>query len=152
MAHNSRRRVEVMTPLSVDMPAATNWSTPVEITELGLSGLLSRVLVRGPAGSTVTGIYFRLYWGESDEYDATTDPSTVPDENLVFEAGDATAGALTIVGSATAADYDYNVLINKGGAPYDLKNGRKLWLSMYSAAASASDEDFTIGLEAVDVT
>lgn len=120
-----------------------DWSTPVQVTDLARSGLLARVLVRFPASSTVTEATIRVYAGD---YDATTDPAAVPDEDIFYE-----ATAIAVTGSALVADYDYNVRDAVGGAPYALRrHDETMWVALEGTAGSAPD-DAVVLLVATDL-
>lgn len=126
----------------VTVPASGSWSTPVLVDTLGNYGRITRLVVRAPASSTWTAGEVRIYQGA---YSGSTDPATVPDEDIRVEV----TGA-TITGSATAADIDENVQANASGSIYDTRtSGVALWVSVKSTAGT-EQQNVTVQIEATD--
>jgi hypothetical protein len=139
-SNTARARRHKITGLS--LAAQGSWSTPQKLDELGESGILARWTFRGPATSTVTVIDVRIYYGAG--YTTSTDPATVPDEDVAFE-----RTAITVAGSATVADDDYDILQNHAGVVYDIRRtSDEMWVSIKSVTASSSDEDAVLTVEA----
>lgn len=127
---------------TVTVPASGSWSTPVRIDTLGNYGRITRLVVRAPASSNWTAGEVRVFQGA---YSTSTDPSTVPDEDLRVEI----TGA-SVAGSATAADIDENIERNLNGAIYDTRSsGVSLWISVKSTAGT-EQTGVTVQVEATD--
>ena len=142
MAGTSTRRGRRQKTETLALAAQGFWSTPFKLDELGWSGLIARLVIRGPVTSTVTEVDVRIYYGAG--YDTATDPAAVPDEDIAYE-----RTGIVVAGSATVADLDYDVLQNHGGALYDIRdNDDDLWISIKSVVASAADADCTLSVEA----
>jgi len=141
MAHNSNRRVR-QSKHTVTVTAGA-WSTPEPVLDLEKSGILARLVVRGDAGATVNGMTLVIYAGE---YDASTNPATVPDEDIVLK-----VTGITVAGSATAADEDINILQLRSGAAYTIvEPGTSMWLSILGTAGLGSTPT-NVSIEAKDV-
>lgn len=120
---------------TINCPNAA-WSTPVEVTGLAGSGLLARSVLRAPSGTSSTAADIMVWEGGLTDDADISDPSTeVPEEDRVLD-----RTAITIAGSATAADDDYNILADKVGAPYDARDEytTTLWCSIKSTGAETA--------------
>lgn len=101
---------------AVDYSTAGAGFVSFELPLLGLEGRLVRALFRMVSG-TGTTCAIRVFHGE---YTTSTDPSTVPDEDIVYD-----LPAAALAASATAASIDENIKDAVGGAYYgrvDLRN------------------------------
>jgi len=152
---SNRIRRTLRNAVDLDLAVQGSWSTPVELTLLGNSGLISRATFRGPPSSTVTSVDVRVYQGQ---YDDTTDPATVPDNDIVLD-----WQGIVVAGHASTNDEEKNVLKEREGAAYDLATlppggtlrgagGARatLWVAVKSVVASAADEDAEVYFEAID--
>lgn len=127
----------------VTVPASGSWSTPAKVDVIGRCGRITRVVVRAPASSTWTAGELRIWGGTG--YTTSTDPATVPDEDLVVEI----TGA-TITGSATDADIDENLDYNQGGAVFDIRDyDADLWFSAKSTAGT-EQQNVVVAITAED--
>jgi len=141
MAHNSNRRVRKSKhSLGVSVGA---WSTPDPVLDLEKSGILSRMVLRAEPGATVTSMELVVYAGM---YDSSTDPSTVPDEDIVLR-----VTGIGVAGSATSADEDVNLRQLRRGAPYNIiEPGTTMWVSVLGNVGAGTTQT-EVSLEAVDV-
>ena len=90
---------------TINCPNGT-WATPVELGRLGWSGLLSRSVLRAPAGTASTAADIMVWEGGTTDDVDITDPSTeVPTEDRVFE-----RTGIVVAGHATTADDDYDIM------------------------------------------
>jgi hypothetical protein len=155
MGHNTSRR-SVRQKFTVDLVAATAWSTPQRVL-LGDSGRLSRCVLRAPASSTVTGVDIMVWQGAhhttplaigaEPSSNVTTPDTEVPDEDRVFY-----RTGITVAGHATDADDDYNILNQVDGAPFDQRaKDQFVWVSVKTTASTAAQAGASLVLEAVDV-
>jgi hypothetical protein len=122
------------------------WTTPVKVERLGESGLLARGVVRGVGAWATGGIAaaeVKVWYGSG--YSTSTDPALVPDEDVAWH-----ETAIAVVGSATAADLDKDLLALHRGAMFDIRQSdEEMWLAFYADSAVV-DESVVISLEAVD--
>lgn len=152
MAHNTHRAPQRQ-KWTFEAPAQGSWSTPARVDMS--SGLLARSVLRAPPSSTVTVMDIRVWHGTG--YNESTDPAAVPEEDIVYS-----RTAISTAGSATAADDDYNILLNKDGAPFvnqrqwrdDTQTGGQneahyTWWSVKSVTASGAQAGCTLVLESV---
>lgn len=144
MAGNSTRRGRRQ-KLSVNVPTGVgNWSTPLKLDQLGASGLLSRLVLRAQSGSTLVAVDILIYYGA--DYDATTDPDTVPDEDRAYD-----ETAIAITGSGTVADADRNLLALYAGIVYDVRGqDDTLWLAIENSNGAGLDLAVVASVEARD--
>ena len=136
--------------------ASGDWlAAAQEITELGSRGSISKVLLRLAAVASVTTCIIKVWYGEDvstgsgsgDGYTSATDPATVPDERVVYE-----SGTITLAGSATVASHNENVLLDKAGAQFYLRDSYegKLWFSIQVTGGTGDATVDMVRFEAVD--
>jgi len=137
---------------TITVPTAGTWSTPVQVTNAGArGGLIGRLVVRFPAGSTTTNVDVRVYYGVYTALAAT--PPTVPDEDLAVE-----LTGVVVAGSATVADIDENLALSREGAMFDTRptlvsgelTDQGLWVSILSNTGTAADAVVTIEIRFAD--
>lgn len=138
--HSTRRgRREKFT---ITLPAATAWSTPQQVAQLGESGRLSRAVIRAPSGAS-GDVDIMVYCGAG--YDDTTDPSTVVHEDRVYY-----RTTITLTGADPLADDDYNLLANVDGGGYDIRRSTDdMWVSIQKTSG-AGVSGVVVSLEAID--
>lgn len=144
MASNSSTRRTARQKATVDCPSGS-WSVPIRLGRLARSGLLSRFVLRAPAGTASTAADIKVWMGGLDDATTVTDADTdVADEDTVLH-----RTSIVVAGSATAASDDYDILVNHFGASYDVRgDSEALWLSIKSTGAEPA---MVVSLEAVDV-
>jgi hypothetical protein len=149
MAGNGNTRRTVLQKETISTTHAA-WSTPVKLGRLGKSGLLARSVIRYASGTNMTAADLRV-WVDGETTVAAGSVGSIADEDLVLE-----RTAITITGSATDADDDYNILGNTGGAPYDVRGDiddptapGALWVSVKPTGSGT--EDVVLLIAAVDV-
>lgn len=144
MASNSSTQRAVRQKETVDCPNGT-WSTPIKLGKLARSGLLSRFVLRAPAGTFSTAADVKVWMGGLTDATTVTNADTqVADEDTVLH-----RTAIVVTGSATAASDDYSILANHFGASYDVRGDDQcLWFSIKSTGAESA---MVVSFEAVDV-
>lgn len=128
---------------TVDLVAQGAWSAPYVLTRLRQSGRISKTTLRAPASSTVTKVDLLIYSGS--DYDVTTDPALVPDEDIIIDRFD-----IAVVGDAVVADDLYDWLKNHNGVPYDGSEDQLLWVAIKSVTASGPMAGAVLCVTAVD--
>lgn len=142
MASNTTRQNRRQ-KFSVDTGALNAWSVPQKVTRLGESGLLSRSVIRAPAGSATTLAEILVWQGKG--YSTATDPATVPVEDMLLW-----RNAITVVGNAVTADDDYDILAAHNGIGYDVRgNQEDVWVAIKNTGGLAQT-GVVVGLEAID--
>ena len=132
---------DITIPSAAGGPGGGDWSIPRKLTALGESGLVSRVVLRAPAGSSITGAEIKIFQG--DAYSVATNAEDVPDEDAVYH-----ETAITVAGHDTTADSDVNVLLDKAGAGYDTRLAPDdMWVSVKRTAGTAQ-ADVVLSVEA----
>ena len=120
---------------TINCPNGT-WSTPVQVNKLGDSGLLSRSVLRAPAGTASTAADIMVWEGGiTDDADITNPSTEVPTEDRIFY-----RTGIVVAGHAVDADDDYDILSQHNGIGYDVRddNARRLWASIVSTGAEAA--------------
>jgi hypothetical protein len=143
MAGTSTRRARRQKE-TINCPNGT-WSAPIALNRLGWSGLLSRSVLRAPAGTASTAADIMVWMGGLTDDATVTDPAaTIPTEDRVFY-----RSAIVVAGSAVDADDDYDILSQHNGASYDIRDSTSemMWISVKSTGAEPA---MVWSLEAVD--
>jgi len=141
--HSTRRQRRHKGQASV--PATGDWSNKIELTGLGQSGLLSRLVLRRLGGLAPSTVDVMIFYGAGSTYDSVTDFSLVPDEDRAYDE----TGIAVPAASPTAAAADRNLLSLYGGIVYDVRSpGDRVWVAVKDAGGVALD--MVVSVEARD--
>lgn len=142
MAHNSKPQGRRDKKTDVSVPAATDFVT-WKLTRLGLTGKITRIVVRAPASSNWTAGELKVFQGSG--YDTDTEIDDVPDEDVIVE-----LTGMTISGHATDADEDENIALAKESAVFDVRaSDEDLWCGI-KATTGTAQTNVVVSVEAED--